>query len=190
VKIIWSTALHGATVRIMFTCRKDSEKIVAMASILILGGAIPLAGAIVAQYGFHLHPCHFCLLERYPYVVAMLLGALTLLVERGDVAWRILAVLGIYALLTTAILGIVHTGIERHLLAYTGGCVAQEPADHSLEALKAAIESAPIVACDQAAVSFLGLSMATWNTLWAFFVIALAMGQFRFDRRRYVSTHA
>ena len=171
----------------MLMCRtKDPEKIVAMASILILGGAIPLAAVVIAQFGLGLHPCHFCLLERYPYGVAILLGGLTLLVKRGGLTWRVLVVLGIYALLSTAILGIIHTGIEQHWLAYTGGCVAQAPADGSLEALKAAIEQAPVVSCDQPAAMFLGLSMATWNVLWALLVIAFATGQFRFDRRRYV----
>ena len=175
----------------MLMCRtKDPEKIVAMASILILGGAIPLAAVVIAQFGFHLHPCHFCLLERYPYGVVMLLGGLSLLAERGGLEWRVIVVLGIYALLSTAILGILHTGIEQHLVAYTGGCVAQAPADGSLAALKAAIENAPVVSCDQPAAMFLGLSMATWNVLWACIVIAFAVGQFRFDRMRYVSAHA
>lgn len=175
----------------MLICRtKNPDTIVAMASILTLGGAIPLAGAIIAQYGFGLHPCHFCLLERYPYVAVMVLGALSLLVERGGLAWRILVVLGICALLSTAILGLIHTGIEQHWLAYTGGCVAQAPADGSLEALKAAIEHAPVVSCDQPAAMFFGLSMATWNSIWAFIVIGFAAGQFRFDRVRHDLIHA
>lgn len=174
----------------MFLCRKDSKDIVAMASILILGGAIPLAAVVIAQYGMGLRPCHFCILERYPYGVAMVLGALSLLVERGSLRWRVMVVLAIYALLVTAILGLIHTGIEQQWLAYTGGCVAQAPADGSLEALKAAIMKAPIVSCDQPAVMILGLSMATWNSVWALFVIALAAGQFRFDRKRYELAHA
>ena len=44
-----------------------------MASILILGALLPLAAALVAQFGFGLHPCHFCLLQRYPYLVALLM---------------------------------------------------------------------------------------------------------------------
>lgn len=174
----------------MFLCRKDSRDIVAMASILILGGAIPLTVAVIAQYGLGLHPCHFCILERYPYGVAIVLGAVSLLVERGSLTWRVIVVLGIYALLVTAILGLIHTGIEQQWLAYSGGCVAQAPTDGSLEALKAAIQKAPIVSCDQPAAMVLGLSMATWNSVWAFIVIALAAGQFRFDRKRYDLSHA
>ena len=170
----------------MLRCRTTNpDKIVAMASILILGGAIPLAAVVIAQFGFGLRPCHFCILERYPYGAAMLCGVLSLLVPRGTLVWRFVSALGIYALLITAILGIVHTGIEQHWLVYSGGCVAQAPADHSLAALKAAIENAPIISCDQPAVLFLGLSLATWNVLWALLVIAFAAGQFRFDRRRH-----
>jgi disulfide bond formation protein DsbB len=170
-------------------CRTDPEKIVTMASILILGGVIPLAGALLSQYGFGLHPCHFCLLQRYPYLVVIAAGALSLLVTRGGLIWRMLVALAIYALLVTAMLGAIHTGIENQWLAYTGGCVAQAPADGSLEALRAAIMNAPLVACDQPAVMFLGLSMATWNVLWALFVILLIGLQYRFDRRRYEHHH-
>lgn len=172
----------------MFCCKKDPDKIVAMASILVLGGVIPLAVALVSQYGFGFHPCHFCLLQRYPYLAVILLGGLSLLVKRGGLSWRLLVALGIFALLVTATLGLIHTGIELKLLAYAGGCVAQAPADGSLEALRAAIAAAPLVPCDEATAVVLGLSMATWNVIWAVFVVTLIALQYRFDRRRYDAT--
>lgn len=172
-------------------CRtpKNPEKIVAMASILILGGVLPLAGALVSQYGFGFHPCHFCLLQRYPYLVVIAAGLLSLLVPRGGARWRILVALGIYGLLVTGTLGLIHTGIEHKFLTYTGSCVAQPTADGSLEALRAAIAHAPLVSCDEATAVFLGLSMATWNTLWAGFVILLIILPYRCDRGRYDSRH-
>lgn len=170
----------------MFRCRPHPDKkIESMASILILGGVLPLAGALLAQYGFGFRPCHFCLLQRYPYGVLIALGVLSLLVRRGALPWRFTVALGIYALLATATLGAIHTGIESKFIAYTGGCVAQAPADGSLEALRQAIANAPLVACDQATAVLLGVSMATWNVLWALFVILLIALQYRFDRRRY-----
>jgi len=170
----------------MFCRSKDPEKIVAMASILILGGVIPLAGALLSQYGFGFHPCHFCLLQRYPYVLVIAVGVLSLLVRRGGLPWRFLVALGICALLATATLGLIHTGIEMKWITYTGGCIAQTAADGSLEALRAAITNAPLVACDQATAVFVGLSMATWNVLWACFVLVLVGLQYRCDWRRYV----
>jgi disulfide bond formation protein DsbB len=90
-------------------------------------------------------------------------------------------------LLATATLGLIHTGIELKLLTYTGGCVAQAAADGSLEALRASILAAPQVACDEATAMFMGLSMATWNVLWAAFVLALVALQYRFDWRKYAT---
>ncbi len=169
----------------MFCRNKHPDKIESMASILILGGVLPLAGAIIAQYGFHFRPCHFCLLERYPYLVVIAAGAASLLLQRGGLPWRFAVAIGIYALIITATLGAIHTGIEDKILSYVGGCVAQAPADGSLEALRAAIASAPLVSCDQATIVVLGISMATWNVVWAAFVILLIALQYRFERRRY-----
>jgi disulfide bond formation protein DsbB len=178
----------GAIISFMFCCTYLSKKIECMASILILGGVIPLAGALLSQYGFGFHPCHFCLLQRYPYLVVIAAGVLSLLVVRGGLRWRVLVALAIIALLTTATLGLIHTGIETKFLAYTGGCVAQPVADGSLEALRAAIAAAPLVACDQATAVLFGISMATWNVLWAGFVLLLVALQYRFDWRRYAPT--
>ena len=173
----------------MFTSKTDPDNIESMASILILGGVIPLVGALLSQFGFGLHPCHFCLLQRYPYVFVILVGALSLLVTRGGLPWRFLVALGIIGLLATATLGVIHTGIEMKLLTYVGGCVAQSATDGSLEALRASILAAPQVPCDEATAVFFGLSMATWNVLWVGFVLLLVALQYRFDWRRYVRAH-
>ena len=167
----------------MFDCKTNPDKIESMASILILGGVIPLAGALLSQFGFGYHPCHFCLLQRYPYLLVIACGVLSLLVTRGALPWRFLVALGIIGLLATATLGLIHTGIEMKLLAYVGGCVAQAPTDGSLDALRASIMAAPQVACDEATAVFFGISMATWNVLWAAFVLVLIALQYRFDTR-------
>ncbi len=173
----------------MFSTKTDPTKIESMASILILGGVIPLAGAIISQFGFGMHPCHFCLLQRYPYILVIVMGVLSLLVARGGLPWRVCVALGMMGLLATATLGLIHTGIEMKLLSYVGGCVAQAPADGSLDALRASIMAAPQVACDQVMASFLGLSMATWNVIWAAFTLVLIILQYRVDWRAYGVRH-
>jgi len=172
----------------MLSCRKHPDKIVAMASLLILGGVVPLAVAMVAQFGFGLHPCHYCLLQRYPYLLVIACGAALLLVQRGGLVWRGCVALGICGWLATGTLGLIHTGIEAGLLHDRGGCVTQTPPDGSIEALRAAIASAPLVACNDVAAAFLGLSMATWNALAAAMFITLAFLQYRFDVRRYYAS--
>ena len=175
----------------MKICRtKNPDKIIAMASILVLGGVLPLMVAFVAQFGFYLAPCHFCLLQRYPYGVVVAAGVLSLLVERGSLRWRLCVAIGMCGLLATGTLGLIHSGIESGWIHYVGGCVAAPLADASIDTLRAAIANAPLVACDQAMVYVLGLSMASWNVLWAMFVLLLVALQYRFDVSRYDRKHS
>ncbi|OYW14385.1 MAG: hypothetical protein B7X02_00145 [Rhodospirillales bacterium 12-54-5] len=169
----------------MFRCKKNPDKIVAMASLLILGGVIPLCVALIAQYNFGLHPCHYCLLQRYPYGVVILCGILSLLVTRAGLAWRVFVALGICGWLATGTLGLVHTAIEAGILTENSGCVAGAATNDSVDALRNAILNAPIVACNEVAARFLGLSMATWNAIGAALLIMLACWQYRFDVKRY-----
>jgi len=171
----------------LFLCRdKAPASLVAMASLLVLGGVLPLTVAFVAQFGFHLAPCHFCLLERYPYLLVTACGIGTLLTPRMGLRWRFFVALGIMGWLATALLAVVHVGIEQGILNFTGGCVAQAAADTSLDALRAQINAAPIVACNEVSASFLGLSLAAWNALCAFGLIALAFAQYPYERARLV----
>ncbi len=156
------------------------KKIESMASILILGGALPLGAAMLAQYALHLPPCHFCILQRWPYGLAMLCGVLSLLVARMSLAWRLTVAVGIMAFLATGALGLVHTGIETGFIKYTGGCVASDTV--SVDAILAS----PIVACDAVMASFAGLSMASWNVLFAASMVLLVALQYRFERRQHV----
>ena len=167
----------------MWCGRKNPEKIVAMASILLLGSVLPVGLAYLSQVVFGLFPCHFCMLQRYPYVLSGLCGIACLLLPRMGRGWQISVALGALAFLTTGALGLYHTGIERGWVTYQGDCVAQAPADNSIEALRAAIVAAPLVSCKNVGASFLGLSMASWNSVWAACMLALTYLQYRFERR-------
>lgn len=156
-----------------------------MASILILGGVVPLCVAITSQYALGMFPCHFCLLQRYPYGVAIVAGIVSLLVKPMGAAWKICVLVGALAFLTTGALGAYHTGIERGWVNYTGGCVADTSAAGSIDELRDQILNAPRVSCADASAMFAGLSMASWNVLFALFMLALLIGQYRFERRHH-----
>lgn len=164
----------------MFLCRPHPDKkIESMASILILGGAVPLAGALIVQYGLHLPPCHFCILQRWPYGLVILCGVASLLVPRMSLRWKFAVAMGVMGWLATGTLGLIHAGIESGFLDYKGGCVASDTA--SLDAILAA----PIVACDAVMAAFAGLSMAAWNSIFAASMILLAALQFRYEAKRH-----
>lgn len=169
----------------MFHTPPHGKKIESMASILILGGVVPLCAALVAQYAFGLFPCHFCLLQRYPYLVAIAAGVASLLVQRMGPTWKLCVLAGGLAFATTAGLGAYHTGIERGWVDYTGGCVADASASGSVDDLRAQILNAPLVSCADASANFAGLSMASWNVLFALSMLALLIGQYRFERAQH-----
>lgn len=134
-----------------------------IAYLMLLGSLLPLGVALVSQYAFGMPPCHFCLLQRYPYVVVALCGIALLLLNGKH--QQLLTLIAIMAWMTTAGLGLYHTGIEQGWVEYAGGCVAQTSGETN-EAIMQDILSAPAVSCADA-TTFLGLSMASWNAITA-----------------------
>ena len=183
-KSVWSISVACYS-GVMFRRRTADKKIESMASILILGGAVPLCAAVSSQYVLGLFPCHFCLLQRYPYVVAIAAGVVSLLVTRMGAAWKLCVLVGALAFLTTGAIGAYHTGIERGWVEYTGGCVADASTGGSIDDLREQIMNAPRVSCADASAMFAGLSMASWNVLFALSMIVLLTGQYRFERGRH-----
>ncbi len=124
-----------------------------------LGSAALLAGAFIFQ-AFGYAPCHLCLLQRWPHGAAILIGVIALLT-----GWRSLAYLGAAAALTTAGLGLYHTGVERQWWEGPTTCTSGSIAGVDPKALLDQILAAPIVRCDEVAWQLMGLSMASWNML-------------------------
>jgi disulfide bond formation protein DsbB len=135
---------------------------VARAQLIILaslGSAALLMGAFAFQ-AFGYAPCHLCLLQRWPHAAAVAIGAVAL-----ALGWRQLPWLGAAAALTTAGLGLYHTGVERTWWEGPTTCTSGSIAGVDPKALLDQILAAPIVRCDEVAWQLLGLSMASWNML-------------------------
>jgi disulfide bond formation protein DsbB len=141
---------------------------------MLLGAAVPLGFALFVQYVQHYPPCHFCLYQRYPYLLifALLLFTIPGLNYAGWIRFQ--ALLAVLAWLVTSGLGFYHFGIEQGVIPYQGACVSEPLADNSIEALKAQIEAAPLVACNETSWEFFGLSMPFWNGVTGL-VLALGM---------------
>jgi disulfide bond formation protein DsbB len=131
---------------------------------LLVAAAVPLCLALVSQYGFGLHPCELCLWQRVPYVLLMLLALLGL-------AWRCVRLMALIASAAVwasgAGIAAYHVGVEQQWWRSATGCSVGAGGASSLEALRAQIMGAPLVACDEPALVLLGLSMAGWNALYS-----------------------
>ena len=130
--------------------------------ILAMAGSLAaLMGAFAFQYIGGLAPCHLCLLQRWPHAAALAIGLLALAIPG-----RLLPLAGAAAALTTAGIGIYHTGVERLWWAGPTSCSAGSIAGLDVkDLLDPSIVVAPVIRCDEVAWQMLGLSMASWNVV-------------------------
>ncbi len=77
---------------------------------LVAVSAVALAAAIVVERALGIAPCELCLLERWPWRVALAAGLAALVLPGARGALRAGAVL---AMLLSAGLGVLHGGVER-----------------------------------------------------------------------------
>ncbi len=154
----------------MFSRMKPTATLTRLLPLLVLlgsGGA--LLGALFFQYGMDLAPCALCHDQRYAHVGA-LLAALLALLSAGQLRLLLTGLAGL-ALLTGAGIAGYHVGIEQGWWPGPAGCSAPAFDGLSIDELRSALESAPVVRCDEVPWSFLGISMAGYN-----FLLSLALG--------------
>ena len=124
-----------------------------------------LAGAYTFEF-FGYPPCQMCYWQRWPHFAALAIGIIAYFVPA-----KTLAYLGALAALTTAGIGLFHTGVERDWWegpsSCTGGGLGGLDANDLLST-----DGPRLVMCDQVSWEFLTLSMASWNAL---FSLGLAM---------------
>jgi len=129
------------------------------------GSALLLGGAYYFQYVVGLAPCDMCLWQRYPHMLAILFGLLTvpLLVEpRVALVFALAAVL---ALFVTSGIGVYHAGVELHWWQGPQSCTGRVPAGLSAEELRKYLMNARMVRCDEVAWKLFNISMAGWNAI-------------------------
>ncbi|MFD1883284.1 disulfide bond formation protein B [Paracoccus pacificus] len=123
------------------------------------GSAAMLLFAIASQIMGYA-PCELCILQRWPHLVAVIIGALALFVRPR----RIWAAVGALAIALGTAIAFYHAGVEQQWWAGPTQCSGMvDFTTMSTGDLLAQIEAAPLVRCDQISWSLFGLSMAAWN---------------------------
>lgn len=142
-----------------------SPRLVGALALAIAGFALGLA--LASEYWGGLLPCSLCLLERWPYRIAMVLGALAIVAPRPavrPVLWLIVLVM-----IASAELAIMHVGVEQHLWQNPINECAAPQLNGSLLGDLLQLSSRPPMPCDRATylIPFVPLSMAAMNALYA-----------------------
>lgn len=137
--------------------------------------ALLLVGAYISQYGFDLYPCEMCWWQRYPHFAALGFALLSFLAAPKRL-WIALAAGGI---LTSGMIGFFHAGVEYGWWEGVTSCAAIPQTGDGESALEA-IMNAPVVRCDEAPWTLLGISLAGFNFL---FSAAASLSIFRLLRK-------
>ena len=144
---------------------------------LILIAGFGSAALLLGAWGFQAlgyAPCKMCLWQRWPHGAAFLTALLTLVVSL-----RVLPLLGALAAATTGVIGVYHTGVEKHWWPGPDTCTSGDIGGLSSDQLMDQILNAPLVLCDQVTWQFVGLSMASWNAVLSFVLVAIWLRAWR-----------
>src|SRR5260370_23738480 len=126
--------------------------------------AVVLGGALVSQYWGGLAPCELCLLQRWPWGVAIVISFVATMVgSRAAFPWVALLLAAVF--IGSSGLAFYHVGVEQHWFAGPTACSGAATAADTLEALKAQILHQQPVRCHGPALSLLVISLAGWNLL-------------------------
>jgi len=141
------------------------------AALVIAVGVFALGAAFAFQYLGGLAPCILCIWQRYPYGVAIALGAIALLLGRNPGAARALIAIAGLVFLADAAIAAFHVGVEQKWWEGTAECGGNLGTGLTAEELTEQLLAAPVVRCDEVPWSLFGISMAGYN-----FLIAAAAG--------------
>lgn len=127
------------------------------------GSAALLLGAFAFQYLGGMPPCKMCIWQRWPHAAAIGIGILAIWLPG-----RVLPIFGALAALTTAGIGVYHTGVERGWWEGPTSCTSGSIDGLTAQDLMDQIMSAPLVRCDDVPWELFTLSMASWNAVVSF----------------------
>ena len=133
---------------------------------LILNGILAfsilsLSIAYFIQYVLGHKPCNLCIIERIPYIAAIILISLIFILNRYQ---KIISSLILIFFIFGAVVSFYHFGIEQGFFSESLVCDLGNSQPLNKEDLLNHLKKTEIVSCKYVTFRFLGLSLATINT--------------------------
>ena len=134
---------------------------------LILNGILAfsiltLSIAYFIQYVLGHKPCNLCIIERIPYIAAIILISLIFILNRYQ---KIISSLILIFFIFGAVVSFYHFGIEQGFFSESLVCDLGNSQPLNKEDLLNNLKKTEIVSCKDVTFRFLGLSLATINTV-------------------------
>ena len=134
---------------------------------LILNGILvfsilSLSISYFIQYVLGHKPCNLCIIERIPYIAAIILISLIFIFNRYQ---KIISSLILIFFIFGAVVSFYHFGIEQGFFSESLVCDLGNSRPLNKEELLNQLKKTEIVSCKDVTFRFLGLSLATINTV-------------------------
>lgn len=142
------------------------------AGFVLAASAVVLGAALLSQYWGGLAPCELCLLQRWPWGVAITISLVTVLAG-GPRALPWVAAVLVLVFAASAVFAFYHLGVEQKWFAGPSACTASSTGAMTLEQMKQQILGAAPVMCDRVQWSLIGVSLAGWNLLASLLMTAI-----------------
>ena len=123
---------------------------------------LSLSIAYYIQYILGHKPCNLCIIERIPYIAAIILISLIFILNRYQ---KIISSLILIFFIFGAVVSFYHFGIEQGFFSESLVCDLGNSRSLNKEDLLNQLKKTEIVSCKDVTFRFLGLSLATINTV-------------------------
>ena len=123
---------------------------------------LSLSIAYFIQYVLGHKPCNLCIIERIPYIAAIILISLIFILNRYQ---KIISSLILIFFIFGTIVSFYHFGIEQGFFSESLVCDLGNSQPLNKEELLNQLKKAEIISCKDVTFRFLGLSLATINTI-------------------------
>ena len=129
---------------------------------ILVFSILSLSIAYFIQYVLGHKPCNLCIIERIPYIAAIILISLIFILNRYQ---KIISSLILIFFIFGAVVSFYHFGIEQGFFSESLVCDLGNSQPINKEELLNQLKKAEIVSCKDVTFRFLGLSLATINTI-------------------------
>ena len=134
---------------------------------LLLNGilAFSILSLLIAyfiQYVFGHKPCNLCIIERIPYIAAIILISLIFIINKYE---KIISSIILIFFIFGTVVSFYHFGIEQGFFNESLICELSNNNPLNKEELLNQLKKTEIVSCKDVTFRFLGLSLATINTI-------------------------
>jgi len=123
---------------------------------------LTLSIAYFIQYVLGHKPCNLCVIERIPYIAAIILISLIFILNRYQ---KIISSLILIFFIFGAVVSFYHFGIEQGFFSESLVCDLGYSRSLNKEDLLNQLKKTEIISCKDVTFRFLGLSLATINTV-------------------------